>query len=85
MDKLTPIMGKGCLAGFGLVVIFFVISGLAYLAISQFDLPQNLVLLVTVASGPIIGTLGTLAVLLLRSIDRRERSTTDETAARDSS
>jgi hypothetical protein len=65
MDGIAPTLGKGCLAGLGLAVLFVAISGLAYLVLSQFDVPPNIVLLISIASGPTTGTMGTLVVLWL--------------------
>ena len=52
-----PAVGKGCLAGLGLLVLFVVISGLIYLVLGAFALADNIRLLVSIASGPILGTI----------------------------
>ncbi len=65
MTEIAPTLGKGCLTGLGLAVLFVVIGGLAYLVLSQFDVPPNIMLLISIAGGPIIGTMGTLIVLWL--------------------
>lgn len=49
-------LGKGCLAGVGVALLFFVLSLLVYLLIGPFALPSNVRLLVTFVSGPILGT-----------------------------
>ncbi len=49
-------LGKGCLAGVGVALLFFVLSLLVYLLIGPFGLPPNVRLLITFASGPILGT-----------------------------
>ncbi len=67
MDIVTTGLWKGCLGGIGLAIVFFIISGLTYLILIQVGLPRNIVLFITVASGPIIGTLGLAAVLLIRA------------------
>ncbi|GEM_PF-3061144 len=66
-STLLPGLGKGCLAGIGLAVGFLAISGLVYLALSLTGLPRNIVLLVSLASGPILGNLIVLIVFLSRS------------------
>ena len=58
-------LGKGCLAGLGLAGVFFVISSLMYLILSGVGLPHNILLLLTIASGPILGTGIAFTVLLL--------------------
>lgn len=67
MDTVTTALWKGCLAGIGLVAVFLAISGLAYLVLSQTGLPRNIILLVTIGSGPIIGTFGLCAILWVRA------------------
>jgi hypothetical protein len=55
-------VGKGCLVGVGLAVGFFLISGLVYLLLGPFGLERNIRLLITVLSGPVLGTGLTLIV-----------------------
>ena len=76
---------KGCLGGLGLGVVFLLISGLTYLALSGMRLGHNILLLLTIASGPVLGTSILLAVLLLHSTRRHRRATEiqDETTTRD--
>lgn len=50
------ILGKGCLGGLALAVVFLGISGTAYLLMGMTDAPRRIALLVSVASGPILGT-----------------------------
>ncbi|HEC23318.1 MAG TPA: hypothetical protein ENI95_10425 [Chloroflexi bacterium] len=60
-------LGRGCLGGLGLALLFLVISGLMYLLLPLTGLPQNVVLLLAVASGPVIGTAIALTVFLIRA------------------
>jgi hypothetical protein len=60
-------LGKGCLGGLALALVFFAISGFVYLILTQIDVPPRTILLLTVASGPIGGTLGLTVVLLIRA------------------
>jgi hypothetical protein len=83
MDTLTPALAKGCLAGLGLVVLFAAIGGLAYLLLTVAGLPQNIVLLIAIASGPILGTVGLLVVVWQRTINQQIQTTgEDETTSR---
>lgn len=85
MDVVRAALWKGCLGGLGLAVLFLVISGLTYLFLSQTSTPYNLVLLLSIASGPIIGTGGLLAILYFRALRaQRASAATDETTQRDS-
>ena len=63
-------MGKGCLAGIGLVVGFFVIGALIYGLLSLVGVTGNIRLFVTVAGGPIIGTV--IAFIVAMNINRRQ-------------
>lgn len=83
---VTNSLGKGCLAGLGLAAIFVVISGAVYLLLSSLDLPRNLLLLFSIASGPIVGNVIIVFIFVIRS--RRIQSQTakkpfDETTPRD--
>jgi hypothetical protein len=64
---VTEGMGKGCLGGLGLVLAFFAISAAVYLLLGMISLSANVRLLVTFLSGPILGTMGVVGVLLIRS------------------
>ena len=55
MDTVTTGLLKGCLAGLGLVVVFFAISGLTYLVLNLIGLPHRMVLFLSIGSGPIVG------------------------------
>ena len=68
MNIFTAALWKGCLGGIGLVLVFFAISGIAYLILSLAGLPQRTILFVSVGSGPIIGTLGFSTILLVRAL-----------------
>jgi hypothetical protein len=46
----------GCLAGLGLTLGFFVLSGLIYLLLGMLGLTQNMRLLVALVAGPTVGT-----------------------------
>lgn len=75
---------KGCLGGIGLVLVFFLVSGVTYFLLGFTSLSHNIVLLLSIASGPVIGTFGLLLPLYLRA--RRQIQTTpksDETTAGD--
>jgi hypothetical protein len=62
---VTTGLWKGCLGGIGLAVVFFIISLAVFLILSQTALPPNIILFITIASGPIIGTFGFAAAILL--------------------
>ena len=85
MGVVSAGLGKGCLAGLGLAVGFFAISGLVYLLLGPFGLERNIRLLLTIVSGPILGTLAVVVIFLQRSARARrvaERGA-DEPASRD--
>ncbi len=71
-------LGKGCLAGVGMTLGFFAISGLAYLLLGPLALPSNLRLLIAVASGPIVGTLAVLVIFLALSRRASRLATRDD-------
>lgn len=71
MSTVTTGLWKGCLGGIGLAIVFFIISVLTLLIVSQTDLPPGIVLFIAIASGPIIGTLGFAAVLLIVRVRAR--------------
>jgi hypothetical protein len=60
-------LAKGCLGGLGLTVVFLAISAAVYLLLIQSGLQLMLVLLLTILSGPVIGTGGLLLFLYRRS------------------
>ena len=68
MDTVTTGLLKGCLAGLGLVGVFFAISGLTYLVLNLIGLPHRMVLFLSIGSGPIVGTFGVCGVLWLRAL-----------------
>ena len=75
---------KGCLGGLGLVVVFFVISGLTYLLLGTTQVPQNIILVLSILSGPLIGTFGLLVPLYLRARRQLQNAPkSDETTPRD--
>lgn len=49
-------VGRGCLLGLGLFLLFILIGGLVYLVLLAFDLPENIRMLIAIATGPIVGT-----------------------------
>lgn len=51
------ILWKGCLGGVALAAVFLGISAVTYLLMNLLGLSQNIVLLASVASGPIGGTI----------------------------
>jgi hypothetical protein len=84
MDVVRTGLWKGCLGGLGLVIVFFIISGLTYLLLSQAGLSNGMTIVLSIASGPIIGTLGVLLPLYLRARRALQSdSTIDETTQRD--
>ncbi len=54
---VSSALGKGCLAGIGLALMFFAISLLTYLLTGLLSLPHHIRLLIATASGPVVGTL----------------------------
>jgi hypothetical protein len=83
---VTNSLGKGCLAGLGLAAIFVVISGVVYLLLSSFDLPRNLLLLFSIASGPIVGNVIVVFIFVIRSRriqSQMKKNAFDETTPRD--
>lgn len=76
---------KGCLGGVGIALVFLIISGAAYLLLSQLALPQNLVLFVAILSGPLLGTIGLILFVWFRRPGSQPRTTNagDETTSRD--
>jgi hypothetical protein len=64
MSAVTTGLWKGCLGGIGLAIVFFIISIVVLLTLSQTAMPPKIILFITIASGPIIGTFGFAAVLL---------------------
>ena len=75
---------KGCLGGLGLVVVFFAISGLTYLLLVGTEISHNVVLVLSIVSGPAIGTFGLLLPLYLRARRQIQPATkSDETAPGD--
>jgi hypothetical protein len=80
-------LGKGCLAGLGLALLFFLISGGVYLALGAFSLERNIRLLFTFLSGPVIGTVLVVVVLYVQSLANQKnfdpKPLDDETADRD--
>jgi hypothetical protein len=50
------ILWKGCLGGLALVGLFLGVSGIAYLLMVMINAPRNVLLLVSIASGPLVGT-----------------------------
>ena len=51
------ILWKGCLGGVALTATFFGVSGLMYLLMQMTEAPRNIVLLVSIGSGPLVGTI----------------------------
>lgn len=60
-------LGKGCLVGIGIALLFAVISLLVYVLLGPLGLPTNVRLLITFASGPTLGTGVVLAAFWLFS------------------
>lgn len=83
-SMISPGLGKGCLAGLVLAAGFLVISGVVYLLLSPIGLPRNILLLISIASGPILGNLIVLIVFLIRSKSAQRQYQRDhETTSRD--
>jgi hypothetical protein len=74
MPVVAQSLGKGCLGGLGAAVVFLLSGGAAYLLLSVMGLPENIVLFIAIASGPIIGTVIVSAYVLTRA----RRATLDE-------
>lgn len=70
IDAATAILWKGCLGGAGLATLFLVISSATYLVLSNTGLDRQAVLGLSVASGPLVGSLVAIA-LYLRLASRR--------------
>ena len=73
MSVVAQSLGKGCLGGIGAAILFLAVGGLAYFGLSAFGLPENIVLFVAIASGPIIGT----ALVAIIVLWRARRTTAD--------
>lgn len=85
-NQVAPAMGKGCLLGIGIGVLFFVVGAVVYLIAGLFPLPERIVLLLAIAGGPIIGTAITMIVLyqrVRRTTPPLQEGEADETAPRD--
>ena len=65
-------VGRGWLLGLGLFLLFALISGLVYLALQPFDLPENIHMLIAIATGPIVGTVIGL-LIAWRFVTRRQQ------------
>ncbi len=80
---------KGCLGGIVLALVFLGISGAMYFLMSVTNAPRSLTLLISIGSGPIVGTfLLTLYALRLTSKMRQslqQPAPNDETTVRDGS
>jgi hypothetical protein len=74
MPVVAQSLGKGCLGGLGAAVVFLLSGGAVYLLLSVMGLPENIVLFIAIASGPIIGTVIVSAYVLTRA----RRATLDE-------
>jgi hypothetical protein len=61
---------KGCLGGLGLTVIFLAISAATFLLLDESGLQRTFVLIISIISGPVIGTGGLLLFLYRRSSQR---------------
>jgi fructose-specific phosphotransferase system IIC component len=73
MSVVAQSLGKGCLGGLGAAVVYLLAGGAVYLVLSILGLPENIVLFLAIASGPIIGTVIVAAYVLLRA----KRTTAD--------
>lgn len=73
IDAATAILVRGYLSGTALAVTFLLISDLTFMLLSALDAPRNLLKLVSLASGPIIGSAGAVWVIM-RWISRRSSS-----------
>lgn len=68
LQAVSAGLGKGCLVGLGLAVLFLVIGGVLYLLLSLTGLAQNLTLLIAIAGGPILGTSAALIIFWQRAM-----------------
>lgn len=66
-DEVRVALGRGCLAGLGLAVIFVLVSGLLYLAARSFGLEQGLALVIGIAGGPVVVSAIVLGGVALRA------------------
>lgn len=71
-------LGKGCLAGLALVMLYGVIGGLVYLALGWLGVAPNLRMLIGIASGPILGT--AIALLVALRVTRKMAPPGDDQA-----
>jgi hypothetical protein len=65
-NSLLALLLKGCMGGAGLGVTLLLIGGGIYFVLSVIGMPHNLVLLLSIASGPVIGTLLAAVYALMR-------------------
>lgn len=65
-------IGKGCLAGLGLVAAFFLVSGLLFFAARLAGLEQGVSLVVGLAGGPVLVSAVVLGVALRRAQNRTQ-------------
>jgi uncharacterized membrane protein len=69
---LGQTLGKGCLAGIGVALAFFLIGALVYGLLSLFGVSENMRLFFAIASGPIIGTAILFVVALVLNFRTRQ-------------
>lgn len=67
MDVVRTALAKGCLGGLGMAIVYIILGGALYLMLAQTALPQSLVMIISIAGGPVIGTAGALAILYVRA------------------
>jgi fructose-specific phosphotransferase system IIC component len=85
MSVVAQSLGKGCLGGLGAALIFLLVGGAVYLVLSVIGLPENIVLFLAIAGGPIIGTVIVAAIVLwyARRALAESAEQHDETASSD--
>ena len=55
-EAVRPALGRGCLIGLGLALLFGALSYVFYLLLGMAGLAENIRLLIAIAGGPTVGT-----------------------------
>lgn len=82
-DQVRVGVAKGCLAGFGLALLFLLSGGLLYFAGIALGLERGVALVVGIAGGPIIVSALVLGGIVVRSRSRLGTYTDDAATSRD--
>jgi len=70
-ETIIIALRAGCLWGLGLVLLFFVISGIAYVLTGFMLLDESIRLLITFSCGPILGTAIVIVVYYARAVKQQ--------------